>query len=169
MIIKFAELENIALSPGSLKFPEYINQAYMKCLIHCLNEIEVPDSIYSDVEKAREEHIKEMEKQQRWENDYSIVSDYRLTGMDMEKQGDIYEAIDNYIKAISYGENSEFGLLMTYAHAYERLIVCLHKVKDYEREADFIRKYIAHDLNDKSKEKYTTRLNKLESKIKNSI
>lgn len=148
-----------------MHLPKYITDAYIDGLLRCIRVFEFPETFTGDVALANIEYTEEKERQDKWEHDYSEISQYRIAGMESEKNRDIDDAITNYIKAISLGECSEFHLLMSYAHAYERLIICLHKTKDYEREAEYIKKYITYKLEDKILQKYTERLNKLLLKL----
>ena len=52
-----------------------------------------------------------------------------------------------------------------YAYSYERIIILFHKIKDYNQEALYISQLLKHKLNDKRREKYQNRLEKLNSKL----
>lgn len=165
MKVSRQELEKEIRSPFALKLPQYFNNAYVECLINRLTEIDVPDSFYKDAAMAEMEYNEEQVLIRKREKEHQIISDYRLSGMEAEKNGDIYAAIDNYAKSILNGEQSEFNLLMAFAHSYERIIVCFHKLKDFEHEADYIKKYLNHNLPESTKIKFNERLNKLQSKL----
>lgn len=165
MKVSKRELEKEIRSPFALKLPQYFNDAFNECLLNGWNEIEVPDSFYKDATLAEMQYNEEKVLQRKKDQEYQIISEYRLAGMEAEKKGDVFAAIDNYAKSILNGEQSEFGMLMAYAHSYERIIVCFHKLKDYEHEADYIQKYLSHNLDEKIRQKYSERLTKLQSKL----
>lgn len=167
MKISKQELEKYTKSPFSLKLPSYFNEAYTECLLNGLSEVDVPDSFYKDASLVEIKYNEEQTIKRERDKESQIISDYRLAGMNEEKKSDIYTAIDNYAKSILKGEQSEFDLFMVYAHSYERIIICLHKLKDYEHEADYIQKYLSHNLDDKTRQKYSERLTKLKSKLNN--
>ncbi len=104
----------------------------------------------------------DMAKHDQWEIEYQGISCLRLQGMEYEKTGDIEKAISSYRQCIERGEQSTFNMFHAYAHAYDRLIVLLHKTKQYDIEAQYIESLLKHDsLSEPVIKKYTERLNKL--------
>ena len=104
-------------------------------------------------------------KHDQWEIEYQGISDLRLQGMEDEKSGNIENAISSYQTCIEKGESSSFNMFHAYAHAYDRLIILLHKTKQYDTEAQYIEALLKHDsLSQPVIKKYTERLNKLSKK-----
>lgn len=140
--------------------PEYI---YIKCsnietdiLLKKRQDvyIDLPSNIYDIIEANKKE-------QENRDNLEIKISSHRVGGMNLEKEGNIEDAISEYKKAIEIGEQSSLSRFSSYAYAYERIIILLHKVKDIEKEKQYINAYLSHNISDKAKDKYTNRLNKL--------
>lgn len=119
--------------------------------------IELPDNIDKVIEANKR-------KDEQEEALYNEISSYRLNGMDKEERGLINEAIEEYALSIEIGEQT--NMFHAYAHSYERIIILLHKLKDYENEISYISQYLKHNLSDRDIEKYRKRLEKIKSKIK---
>lgn len=83
----------------------------------------MPSNIYDIIEENR------IEQENRDNLDIQISS-HRIGGMNLEKEGNIEAAIIEYKKAIAIGEQSSLSRFSSYAHAYERIIILLHKTKD---------------------------------------
>lgn len=115
---------------------------------------QVPVDIIAQMDNA-------LQAQKEREELYNLVSQYRLAGMEMEKV-DMLGAIEQYKQCIAVGETTD--MFHAFAHAYERIIVLLHKAKDYESERNYIAAYIKHDLTEAVREKYQQRLTKLTGK-----
>lgn len=123
-----------------------------------INYIDIPLSQLDEMKRKKEEH-------DQWEASYQEISSLRLKGMDYEKTGNIESAIFSYRNCIEKGEQSTFNMFHSYAHAYDRLIVLLHKSKQYDLEAQYIKSLLVHDsLSTAIIDKYTNRLNKLNQK-----
>lgn len=119
--------------------------------------IDIPISIIEDMERHKAVSDKR-------EHEYQEISSHRLAGINAEGL-DCNLAIMEYQECIAMGENSEFDLFHAYSYAYFRIIVLLHKNKEYEKELDYTEKLLSHELSDSEREKYSQRLNKLKSKI----
>lgn len=159
------ELLPIVHSKYMLKLPGYIRKAFNDCFLNNKAYALMPSSFYDDVENAKQEYEQENIQQQAWEADYQNISEHRLAGMEKEKNADNEGAISEYAVSIILGEQSKFNIFHAYAHAYERIIVCLHKAKRFDKEASYIEKYLKYDLSEAARSKYSTRLEKLKSKI----
>lgn len=123
-----------------------------------INYIDIPLSQLDEMKRKKEEH-------DQWEASYQEISSLRLKGMDDEKSGNIEKAISSYRQCIEMGEQSTFNMFHAYAHAYDRLIILLHKTKQYDTEAQYIEALLKHDsLSQPVIKKYTERLNKLSKK-----
>lgn len=105
------------------------------------------------------------QEQKQYERDDNEISTFRLKGMELEKSRDIDEAISAFSKCIEIGESKGDKFFHSYSFAYERIIIDLHKTKQYYREAYYIREYLKHDLRDKDRDKYQNRLEKLKVKL----
>lgn len=116
--------------------------------------IELPDNIIEIIEANK----KDAEDKDAL---YGEISSHRLAGYEKEKD-DIEGAIFEFAKSIEIGEATT--MFYAYAHSYERIIILLHKIKDYQREMQYISQYLNHDISDKQKDKYQKRLEKLKSK-----
>ncbi|MCM1379521.1 MAG: hypothetical protein NC044_05670 [Prevotella sp.] len=139
--------------------PKSVSEAYFDCMLSGEAYVDAPDDWRETTEAAKaDDELRESE--------YKRVSEHRVRGMQYEDIADNAGAISEYAVSIILGEQSKFNLFMAYAHSYERIIVCLHKAKDYEREAKYISQYIAHGLDETKSAKYSARLEKLKSKIK---
>lgn len=117
--------------------------------------IDLPDNIYDIIEANK--------KEQEYREDIdNKISNHRICGINYEKEGCIEAAINEYKKAIEIGEQASLSRFSSYAYAYERIIILLHKIKDIDSEKHYINTYILHDdISEKTKEKYINRLNKL--------
>lgn len=163
--VSVAELLPIVNSEYMLKIPGYIHEAFNDCFLNNKDYALMPASFHDDIENARKEYEREKNIEQAREVDYQKISEHRLAGMEKEKNADNEGAISEYEVAIIFGEQSKFNLFHAYAHAYERIIVCLHKAKRFDKEASYIERYLKYDLSEAVRSKYTTRLEKLKSKI----
>lgn len=121
-------------------------------------EIEVPDDTFEQIELARC-------KSEKRDSDYHEISLHRVTGMDLEKKGEIDDAIVEYAESIKLGEDSEFDMFHAYAHSYHRIIVLLDKVKRYAAEIDYIEKYLEHITNEDERDRYNKRISKTRVKL----
>lgn len=119
-----------------------------------LSYIDLPDNIFDIIETNKRE-------QEDRDNINNIISTHRIGGMNLEKEGNIEAAITEYKEAIKIGELSSLSRFSSYSYAYERVIILLHKIKDIEAEKQYIEAYLRHDISDKTKDKFTNRLNKL--------
>ena len=72
-------------------------------------------------------------------------------------------SINEYKESIRIGE--EIGAFMYYSYAYERLIILLHKIKDFESEKQYIQALLEYNLSDSRRQKYEERLTKLNKKL----
>lgn len=163
--VSVAELLPIVNSKYMLKLPGYIHEAFNDCFLNNKPYALMPSSFHDDVEKAKKEQEEENIRQQAWEADYQKISEHRLAGMEKEKSADNEGAISEYAVAIILGEQSKFKLFHAYSHAYERIIVCLRKAKRFDKEVSYIERYLKYDLSEAARSKYSTRLEKLKTKI----
>lgn len=164
MKISVSELDKIAKERFALDLPGYVDETLFRCILRGEEFAEVPDTFPADVERVRQEYERKQTESVARQLEYDKVSELRLRGMEKEKAADNAGAISEFAIAIALGEQSRFNLFSAYGYAYERLIVCLHKAKDYEREAKYIEQYLSHGLDERKAEKYQSRLAKLKNK-----
>lgn len=118
--------------------------------------IELPDNIVDIIEENKR-------AQELRDSLYNEISIHRTNGIALEKD-DITKAVNEYALSIKIGEQT--NMFRAYAHSYERIIVLLHKLKDYKSEINYITQYLKHNLSDGDFAKYQKRLELIKSKIK---
>lgn len=138
---------------GSL-IPDDIMALFTECFLQGVEETDIRNTAIDEIQSQKA-------KQDLWNKEYEEISSYRIDGMQYESQGDIEQAISSYKKCIAIGENSHSDLFHAYAHAYKRIIILLHKMKDFKCEIAYINAALAHNLSEKDRDKYVKRLNKL--------
>lgn len=149
----YDECRSLGLTP-----PWYIMDMETDAFLKGIEYIDVPLSVFDEMKREKAKHDK-------WETEYQSISFLRLQGMDDEKSGNIEKAISSYRQCIEMGEQSTFNMFHAYAHAYDRLIILLHKTKQYDLEAQYIKSLLKHDsLSTAIINKYSNRLNKLNLK-----
>lgn len=163
MKVSIRTLEEETKAPYGLKLPAYVEQAYMHGLIHGESQVDVPDTFFKDVAEARCAYDDEQAEREARRSEEAEVSKHRLSGMGKEKNADNEGAISEYAVAIILGEQSKYNLFHAYAHAYERIIVCLHKAKKFDKESDYIERYLKYNLSEAARSKYSVRLEKLKT------
>lgn len=152
----FAHCERNGISVSNI--PEDVMNASTEAMLKGEETFEVSDNTFSVIEEA---HKKEVERQKQ----YNEISACRLAGMKAEDDDDIDEAIEQYAQAIEMGETSDFDLLHAYRHAYDRIIILLSRTRAYAREAEYIKKLLHHNLQDKDRKRLEERLQKTYAKI----
>lgn len=165
MKITYSELKEVMFSPFSSYLPDNIQSAFIEAMMNGDEQVEVPSSFHVLVANAEAKYTVEKAEQIIRDTEYEEISQHRLSGMEKESNSDNEGAISEYAVAIILGEQSKFNLFHAYDHAYERIIVCLHKAKRFDKEASYIERYLKYDLSEATRSKYSTRLEKLKSKI----
>lgn len=165
MKISVNELLRVSKEPYVLYLPSYVDVALLKCKMTGDEWGEVPNTYLADVAEAVKRYEREQKRRMERADEERVISEHRLSGMEMEKIGDNAGAISEYAVAIVLGEQSAHDLFSCYAHAYERLFVCLHRAKDFDREAKYIEDYLKHDLSEATRSKYSSRLENLKAKV----
>jgi tetratricopeptide (TPR) repeat protein len=113
-----------------------------------------------------ERELKEAKEYNRqWNVKYSYLEELHRKAGIIEKQGDLYEAIDAYNMAIEYGK-IEFNYNF-YARDVERLIILYRKTKQYQLEVELITFILKNDISKSVRAKYKERLNRVKQLIKN--
>ena len=111
----------------------------------------VRDSIVEEIEANKSELLEVEAKIQ-------TICEHSSTGYKLEKVN-IYRAIEEYKEAIRIGETTK--AFMYYGGAYDRVIILLHKIKDYKSEQQYISALLKHNLSDSQRQKYENRLIKV--------
>lgn len=146
-------IEDFQAKYGSL-IPVDIMALFTECFLRGDKEVDIRDTVIEEMQLKKAEN-------DLWDKEYNKISSFRIDGMQYESQGNIDQAIVSYKKCIMAGEKSHLDLFHSYSYAYERIIILLHKIKDFQSEIMYIKAMLGHNLTEKDKEKYTKRLNKL--------
>lgn len=102
-------------------------------------------------------------KQEREERDreYFKISHHRYRGIDLEKEGNLEDALDEYLESISLGNASKFDMLYAYRYCYDRAIILCRRLKITYKEIELLESIIKHKISDQDRTKYQNRLNRL--------
>lgn len=148
------QFQELCLKNGYMP-PIEVMQMETKAILQGLDYIDVPESALDEMRQKKAEHDK-------WESTYQEISALRTKGMQAENDGDIEAAIALYGTCIEKGEQSNPPMFHAYSYAYDRIIILLHKTKDFDSEMNYIRSLLKHDsLSEATVNKYRNRLNKL--------
>lgn len=116
-------------------------------------------------EEYMKEQGKELEELQTenaaWKEDFESLIKFRNTASAFEKDGKLNEAIEEYIKSISFGINSNRLNFFNYAHDIERVIILYNKTKQKETLKIFLEQLIAKYPEYKDAQKWAVRLSSL--------
>lgn len=149
----YDECRKLGLTP-----PSCIMEMETDAFLNGIGYIDVPLSVFDEMELEKAKH-------DQWEIQYQRISSLRLQGMDDEKAGNIENAIASYRQCIEKGEQSNQPMFHAYSYAYDRIIILLHKTKNFDLEAQYINSLLKHDsLSESTFNKYQIRLNKLKQK-----
>ena len=113
----------------------------------------IPDDTISLTEKKR--HLFWRDQQ------YAHISYHRNLGMELETEGNLDEALDQYIEAILLGENSCFDLFHSYRPCYDFAILILRKFNMRSQEANLLESLLSQSISESDRERYATRLRNL--------
>ncbi len=112
-----------------------------------------------------EETKKEVEKLQAenaaWEKDFNTILNFRTKASTLEKEGKLQEAIEEYSKSASFGNNNERLNFNNYAHDIERLIILYNKTKQKETLIEFLEQLIEKYPEYRDAQKWAVRLSSL--------
>ena len=140
---------------SGIYIPSDVSDFLDDLLLKGIDVAEIRDSVIQEIEDNRR-------KQEEWDAMFNLISKYRVAGIELEKV-DIDSAIQQYKRCIEIGETTDmFGL---YRYAYERVIILLHRIKDFKGERFFVISLLKHDLDEDVKDKYQKRLIKLNQKL----
>ena len=124
-------------------------------------EVDVPGSVLDRLTAAKD-------RQKRYDEEYSAISEHRVAGMSAEDAGDLGKAVQEYAESIRLGMAGEFGLLHAYYHSFRRVIVVLGKLKRYADECEFIEKFLTLELDERDRASMCSRLEKTRVKLQKS-
>lgn len=108
-----------------------------------------------------------LKKAKKINDDWSRINNPILkmneSGISLEKQNKVKDAIAIYVKNINYIEKNYDKLTHIAIHSFERLMILYHKLKRFEDEKQIILKGLSMEakLNSRTIDKWKTRLNKI--------
>lgn len=103
-----------------------------------------------------------------WSRQNQIVSSGRLSGMELEKSGDLYNAIEAYKESIEEGIRQPKTTIYNYAHSIDRLAILYRKTKQIDEEIELLASMIKKHPKYEDKSKWKERLEKAKV-IKNKL
>lgn len=119
--------------------------------------IDIPYSTFEEIVMAKIMHEESLENEKK-------IGEHRIKGIELEKSGDITEAIKEYDKTIQYGLQYSHSYL-SYAYAVKRVIILLSKLKQYNEALKYIDVGLSQSKNPKELEDFAKRKQKYISKI----
>lgn len=119
--------------------------------------IDIPYSTFEQIVRAKILHEESLENEKK-------IDEHRIKGIELEKSGDITEAIKEYDKAIQYGLQYSHSYL-SYAYAVKRVIILLSKLKQYNEALKYIDVGLSKSKDMKELEDFAKRKQKYISKI----
>jgi len=126
------------------------------------NDLPVDNESLEDMIKKDKEELKKLQAENKsWEKEFENINIFRNTASDLEKNGKLLEAIEEYSKSISFGENSQRLNLNNYAFDIERLIILYGKTKQTNRLINFLEHIISKHSNYRDTKKWAVRLSAL--------
>lgn len=124
-----------------------------------------PEDIWSLEDKVFGSELKELQVERKaWEEDFNHIIELREKAKLFEKKQEYTEAIEIYIEAIEFGENSIKLNFSNYAHDMERVIVLYGKTKQTEKQIDFLRRILKTYPEMQDADNWKVRLSKLTNK-----
>lgn len=144
-VAKYGNKSVIDLGNGMVRVKwSYLDKKYMAVMDDDLSDMYDGETNYIDIPKSTLDKMESRRK--KWEKrkrSIERIAEMNNQGMELERRGEIDEAIKMYEKNISYGDCEA-------RHSYDRLMVLYRKRKDYENELRIINAAISM-LPDKSK------------------
>lgn len=119
-----------------------------------------------EYEKIREEAERMQEENALWEKEFNTLISYREKAKSLEKEGNLIEAIDIYLKSIEFGENNERLFLNNYIYDINRVIIIYSKTKQLDNLRSFIEEKISRYSHTHDVKEWIVRLSKLENQNK---
>ena len=101
------------------------------------------EDIFSQEDKVFNSELEKLQRERKaWEKDFNHIIELREKAKLSEKKQEYTEAIEIYIEAIEFGENSIKLNFSNYAHDIERVIVLYGKTKQTEKQIDFLNRIL---------------------------
>ena len=98
-----------------------------------------------------------------WGKEYGILAKISKKACSFEKAGELNEAIEEYIKAVKYCEQSSRLNINNYAQDIERIIILYGKTKQKENQIKFLNRVLEKYPDYRDANKWAVRLSKLSS------
>ena len=123
--------------------------------------IDIPYSTFEEIVRAKILYEESLENEKK-------IGEHRIKGIELEKSGNIAEAVKEYAEAIHYGLQSSHNYL-SYAYAVKRVIILLGKLKQYNEAIKYIDVGLSQSNNPKEIEDLEKRKQKYISKTSTNI
>lgn len=112
--------------------------------------------------KEQQKKIEELQTENAaWKKDFDSVIKFREAALVFDKTGELYEAIKEYTKSISFGISSKRLNFCNYANDIERLIILYNKTKQKKTLKIFLEQLIVKYPEYKDVQKWKVRLSSL--------
>ncbi|MCQ2058709.1 MAG: hypothetical protein MJY71_02630 [Bacteroidaceae bacterium] len=115
------------------------------------------DKVMSETQAKFEELQKE---NHRWTEQANILFGHQQAGIELEKEGRLEAAIEEYEASVAYGREADKMRINQYYYSLERLCIIYRKLRLYDKEIATIEAALAEYINDKDRERMTARLDK---------
>lgn len=96
----------------------------------------------------------------RWTEQANVLFGHQKAGIELEKEGRLEAAIEEYEAAVAYGREADKMGVNQYYYSLERLCIIYRKLRLYDKEIATIKAALAEYINDKDRERMTARLDK---------
>ena len=96
----------------------------------------------------------------RWTEQANVLFGHQNRGIELEKEGKLEAAIEEYEAAVAYGREADKMGVNQYYYSLERLCIIYRKLRLYDKEIATIEAALAEYINDKDRERMTARLDK---------
>ena len=94
-----------------------------------------------------------------WNIAFSKLMSYQNGGINLEKEGRLEEAIEQYEASVNFGHQSGMRV-NNYYYSIERLTILYRKLRRYDDEIRIINDTLADDITEGDRKKLTSRLEK---------
>ncbi|MBA7478682.1 hypothetical protein ES707_14110 [subsurface metagenome] len=119
--------------------------------------------LIDNYEQLRKETERLQNENATWQKEFDTIIKLREKAYSLEKAGRLNDAIQEYIKAVTFGEQNSRLNINNYAHDIERIIVLYGKTKQKENQIKFLNRVILNYPDYRDTEKWAVRLSKLTS------
>ena len=115
------------------------------------------DKVMSETRAKFDELQKE---NHRWTEQANVLFGHQNRGIELEKEGKLEAAIEEYEAAVAYGREADKMGVNQYYYSLERLCIIYRKLRLYDKEVATIEAALSEYINDKDRERMTARLDK---------